>query len=147
MGERPLKGCGFAPYIMHMIEHVTGHTFEYDKPHKALRIVADLDEVTFPPPGIGGAGAGAEAHAPAGDAPGGAAAGGPRPPRAPPRSSSRDGRRSSPIRKFFSSIFGMCRDIQVRQRKEGNARRKDSRTLKQISAHLQDLSSPSDSAS
>ena len=24
VGERPLKGCGFAPYIMHMIEQVTG---------------------------------------------------------------------------------------------------------------------------
>ena len=31
-----LKGCGFAPYIMHMIEQVIGHTFEYDKVHKAL---------------------------------------------------------------------------------------------------------------
>ena len=45
VGERPLKGCGFAPYIMHMIEQVTWHTFEYDKVHKALKIVVDLTEV------------------------------------------------------------------------------------------------------
>ena len=42
VGERPLKGCGFAPYIMYMIEKVRGHTFEYDKKDKVLKIVADL---------------------------------------------------------------------------------------------------------
>ena len=39
MGERPLKGCGFAPYIMFMIEKVIGHAFEYDKKLKVLKIV------------------------------------------------------------------------------------------------------------
>jgi hypothetical protein len=29
--ESPLKSCGYAPYIMHMIERVTGRTFRYDK--------------------------------------------------------------------------------------------------------------------
>ena len=48
MGERPRKGSGFAPYIMYMIEQVTGHQFEYDRPHKVLKIVADLLEVGVP---------------------------------------------------------------------------------------------------
>ena len=55
MGERPLKDSGFAPYIMYMIEQVTGHQFEYDRPHKVLKIVADLLEVGVPPPSLGGA--------------------------------------------------------------------------------------------
>ena len=37
----------------------------------------------------------------------------------------------------FSSIFGMCRDIQTRQQKEREARRKDTRTLKQIASNLE----------
>ena len=108
MGERPLKGCGFAPYIMYMIEQVTGHTFEFDKTHKALKIVADLPETGIPPAGPGGAAAPPEADAPGSGAPAGASPS-PRPP--------------SPIRRLFSSIFGMCRDIQTRQQKEREARR------------------------
>ena len=38
----PSKGYGFAPYIIYMIEKVIGHTFEYGKPHKVLKIVVDL---------------------------------------------------------------------------------------------------------
>ena len=68
VGERPLKGCGFAPYIMHMIEQFTGHTFEYDKVHKALKIIADLPEVGVPPTGPGGGAAALEADAPFGGA-------------------------------------------------------------------------------
>ena len=134
VGERPLKGCGFAPYIMHMIEQVTGHTFEYDKVHKALKIVADLPEIGVPPAGPGGATAAPEADAPAG----GAAAGGASPlPHAPSRSSSHHRSPPSPIRKMFSAIFGMCKDIQVRQQKGREARRKDTWTLKQIAARLE----------
>ena len=44
---------------------------------------------------------------------------------------------SSPIHKMFSAIFGMCKDIQVRQQKERDARRKDTWTLKQIAATLE----------
>jgi hypothetical protein len=40
--ENPLKGCGYAPYIMHMIERVTGCTFGHDKDHQPLRIKNDL---------------------------------------------------------------------------------------------------------
>ena len=96
-----------------MIEQVTGHTFEYDKIHKALKIVADLLETEIPPAGPGKAAAVAMADAPTGSAPAGGAS-------LPPSgshscSSSGHGSPPSPIRKFFSSIFGMCRDIQVRQ--------------------------------
>jgi hypothetical protein len=38
ISESPLKSCGYAPLIMHMIERVTGRTFGYDKEHHPLRI-------------------------------------------------------------------------------------------------------------
>jgi hypothetical protein len=66
VGERPLKGCGFAPYIIYMIEQFTGHTFEYDKIHKALKIVVDLPEVGVPLVRLGGAAVAPEADAPIG---------------------------------------------------------------------------------
>ena len=113
-----------------MIEEVTRHTFEYDKQHKVLKIVADLLEVGAPPPGPRGA---AEVDAPESGA---AAAGASPPPYAPSRSSSRRRSPPSPIRKMFSAIFGMCRDIQTRQQSEREARRKDTQTLKQIAARL-----------
>ena len=108
MGERPLKGCGFAPYIMYMIEKVTRHTFEYDKKHKVLKIVDDLTDVGVPPPGPGGA---AEVDAPES----GVAAVGASPPPCAPSCFSSCHCSPPPIRKMFSAIFGMCRDIQTRQ--------------------------------
>ena len=39
--------------------------------------------------------------------------------------------------KMFSAIFGMCKDIRTYQQKEREARRKDTRTLKQIAARLE----------
>ena len=108
MGERPLKGSGFAPYIMFMIEKVTRNTFEYDKKHKVLKIVDDLTEVGVPPPSPGGA---VEADA---RKSGAAAAGASPPPRAPSCSSSHHRSPPSPIRKMLSAIFRMCRDIQTR---------------------------------
>ena len=66
MGERPIKGCGFAPYIMFMIEKVTRHTFEYDKKHKVLKIVDDLTEIGVPLVGPGGGATALEADSPAG---------------------------------------------------------------------------------
>ena len=109
------------------------HQFEYDSPHKVLKIVADLLEVGVPPPCLGGAIAAVEADAPEGGA---VAAGVSPPPCAPSCSSSCCGSPPSPIRRFFSSIFGMCRDIQIRKREERKARRKDTRMLKQISKRL-----------
>ena len=113
MGERPLKGCGFAPYIMYMIEQVIGHTFKYDKIHKALKIVVDLPEIGIPPAGLGEVAAATMVDALAGGAPAGGASLLPRGSHS--CSSSGHGSPPSPIRKFFSSIFGMCQDIQVRQ--------------------------------
>ena len=114
---------------MHMTEQETGHTFEYDKQHKVLKTVADLTEVGVPPPSLGGV-ATTEADAPVG----GAVVGGVSPPpHASPHSSSCRRSPPSPIRRFFSSIFGMCRDIQIRLREERKSRWKDTRTLKQIS--------------
>jgi hypothetical protein len=42
ISERPLKSCGYAPYLMHMIERVTGRTFGCDNEHHPLRIKNDL---------------------------------------------------------------------------------------------------------
>jgi hypothetical protein len=86
VGERPVKGCGFGPYIMYMIERVTRHQIDYDRPHKVLKIVANLPEVGVPPPGPGRAAAAAEVDAPEVGA--AASSGASPPPRAPPCSSS-----------------------------------------------------------
>jgi hypothetical protein len=42
ISKSSLKSCGYAPYIMHMIERVSGHTFGCDKEHHPLRIKNDL---------------------------------------------------------------------------------------------------------
>jgi hypothetical protein len=42
ISENPLKSCGYAPYIMHMIERVTTRTFYCKKEHHPLRIKNDL---------------------------------------------------------------------------------------------------------
>jgi hypothetical protein len=42
ISESPLESCAYAPYIMHMIERVLGHTFGCDKEHHPLRIKNDL---------------------------------------------------------------------------------------------------------
>jgi hypothetical protein len=42
ISESHLKSCGYAPYIMHMIERVTPRTFGYDKEHYPLMIKNDL---------------------------------------------------------------------------------------------------------
>ena len=47
-----------------MIEQVIGHQFDYDRPHKVLKIVADLPEVGVPPPDLGGAATAVEADGP-----------------------------------------------------------------------------------
>jgi hypothetical protein len=42
ISDNPLKSCGYAPYIMHMIERVTARTFFCEKEHHPLRIKNDL---------------------------------------------------------------------------------------------------------
>ena len=55
VGEKTQRGCGFAPYLMTMIEHVIGHSFDYDCTHRGLRITIDLPETGTPPPALGAA--------------------------------------------------------------------------------------------
>jgi len=129
VGERPVKGCGYAPYITYIIRQVTGYSFEYDKQHKVMKIAADLAEIDLSPPGAA-VGGGSAAH--------------PTSPRGPSRSSSRGRAPPSPIRKSFSAIFGMCKDmnaIKTRQHHEREARRKDTRTLKEL-AQKNELPTP-----
>ena len=64
VAPRPIKGYGFGTYIIYMIEQVIGHQFDYDRPHKVLKIVANLTEAGVPPPSLGGGGGAAEAGAP-----------------------------------------------------------------------------------
>jgi hypothetical protein len=40
--ENPLKNFEYAPYLMHMIERVTTHTFFCEKEHHPLRIKNEL---------------------------------------------------------------------------------------------------------
>jgi hypothetical protein len=42
ISKNPLKSCSYAPFIMHMIERVSGHTFGYNKEYHHLRIKNDL---------------------------------------------------------------------------------------------------------
>jgi hypothetical protein len=42
ISESPIKSCGYALLIMHMIERVMGRTFGYDKEHHPLQIKNDL---------------------------------------------------------------------------------------------------------
>ena len=49
-----------------MIENVIGHTFEYDKKHKVLKIIDDLTEIGVPLAGPGGGVAAPEADSLAG---------------------------------------------------------------------------------
>jgi hypothetical protein len=42
ISENPLKSYGYAPFIMHMLERVSGRTFGYDKKNHHLRIKNDL---------------------------------------------------------------------------------------------------------
>jgi hypothetical protein len=116
--ESPLKSCGYAPYIMHMIERVMGRTFGCDKEHHPLRIKNDLrapmEEMRA-----------AEPHS----SPSGAARGrgqhGDKPP--------------SHIQKIFSLLSGMCKSqhaTNVKSQHEKRARRKDTKSIKEIRAHL-----------
>jgi hypothetical protein len=89
ISENPIKSCGDALYIMHIIMRVTGRTFGYDKGHNPLRIKNDL-------------------RAPMKDRRA-AAPGGSSPPRAARGRGQRGDKPPSPIQKMFSLIFGMCK--------------------------------------
>jgi hypothetical protein len=90
ISENPLKSCGNAPYLMHMIERVTARTFYCEKEHLPLRIKNDLK-------------ASVEDRR--------AAAGQPvsSPPRAARRSGQQGNKPPSPIQKIFSFLIGVCK--------------------------------------
>jgi hypothetical protein len=126
ISESPLKSCGYALYIIHMIVRVTYRIFGYDKEYHPLRIKNDLRAPVE------------KRKAPA------------------PRSSSLRAARGrgqqgdkplSPIQKIFSLLFGMCKSqhtTDVRAQHERRERRKITKSVKEIHTHLnlQPLSSP-----
>jgi hypothetical protein len=88
ISENPLKSCGYAPYLMPMIERVTAQTFFCEKEHHPLRIKNDLRAPVE------------ESRAAA-------------PHSSPPRTARGRGqprdKPPSPIQKIFSLLFGMCK--------------------------------------
>jgi hypothetical protein len=38
----PQKSCGYAPYLMHVIETITNYTFVYDHDHKSFHLKNDV---------------------------------------------------------------------------------------------------------
>jgi hypothetical protein len=112
ISENPLKSCGYASYLMHMIERVIARTFFYEKEHHPLRIKNDLrapvEESRLAAP-----------HS----SPPRAARGRGQPRDKPP----------SPIRKIFSLLFGMCKSqyaADVRDHHEWHERRKITKSVK-----------------
>jgi hypothetical protein len=118
ISESSLKSCGYAPYIMHMIERVIGRTFGYNKEHHPLRIKNDL-------------------RAPVEERRAAAPRSSP-PTTARGRGQPRD-KPSSPIQKIFSLLFGMCKSqhaANVRAQHERCERRKITKSVKEIRTHL-----------
>jgi hypothetical protein len=118
ISDNPLKSCGYAPYLMHMIERVTARIFFCKKEHHPLRIKNNL-RVSVED---------SRAAVPHSS-----------PPRAARgRGQPRD-KHSSPIQKKFSLLFEMCKSqhaIDVRAQHERRERRKITKSVKEISSHL-----------
>jgi hypothetical protein len=126
ISESPLKSCGYAPYILHMIERVIGRTFGYDKEHHPLWIKNDLRAPMEERRAV------APRSSPPRDARG--------------RGQPRD-KPPSPIRKIFSLLFGTCKSqhaVDVRAQHERRERRKITKSVKEIHTHL-NLQPPSSS--
>jgi hypothetical protein len=118
ISENSLKSCGYVPYLMHMIERVTAWTFFYDKEHHPLRIKNDLRALVED----------SRAAAP-NSSPPRAARGRGQPRDKPP----------SPIQKFFSLLFGMCKSqhaADIRAQHERREGRKIIKSVKEIRTHL-----------
>jgi hypothetical protein len=119
ISESPLKSCGYAPYLIHLIERVMGRTFGYDKEHHPLRIKDDLKA-----PVEDGRAAAPQVSSPPRDARGRGKKGD-KPP--------------SPFQKIFSLIFGMCKSqhtADVKAQHERHAGRKDTKSVKENHSHL-----------
>jgi hypothetical protein len=126
ISESPLKSCGYAPYIVHMIERVIGWTFGYDKEHHPLRIKNDLRALVEE----------RRAAAPRSS-----------PPRATRGRGLQGDKPPSPIQKMLNLMFGMCKSqhvADVKAHHERRARKKDTKSMKEIHSHfnLQPLHSP-----
>jgi hypothetical protein len=116
--ENPLKSCGYAPYLMHMIERVIAHTFFCEKEHHPLRIKNDL-------------------RAPVEDTRAAAPHSSP-PMAARGRGQQRD-KPPSPIRKIFRLLFGICKSqhaTDVKAQHERRERKKITKSVKEIRTHL-----------
>jgi hypothetical protein len=112
ISENPLKSCGYAPYIMHMIERVIAKTCKYEKEHQPLRIKNDL-------------------KSPVEDS-GAAVASRVSPPPRATRSGQQGEKPPSPLQKMLGLIFGMCKsqhvtDVRTHERR---ARKKDTQSIK-----------------
>jgi hypothetical protein len=126
ISENPLKSCGYDPYLMHMIERVTARTFLCEKKHHPLRIKNDLrapveDKIAAVP------------HS--------------SPPRAARGRGQQRDKNPSPIQKIFSLLFEICMSQQaanVKAQHERRERKKITKSMKEIRAHLnfQPSSSP-----
>jgi hypothetical protein len=118
ISESSLKSCGYASYIMHIIERVSGCTFGCDKKHHPLRVKDDLRAPVE------------ERRAVAPHA---------SPPRAARGRGQQGDKFSSPIQKIFSLLFGMCKSqhtVDVRAQYERHERRKITKSVKEICTHL-----------
>jgi hypothetical protein len=118
ISENPLKSCGYAPYLMHMIERVTVQTFFCEKEHHPLRIKNNLRAPVEK----------LRAATPHSSPP--RAARGRGQPREKPRSL---------IQKKFSLLFEMCKSQHAADMKahhERRKRKKITKLMKEICAHL-----------
>jgi hypothetical protein len=118
ISESPLKSCGYAPFIIHMIERVTGRTFGCDKEHHPLWIKNDLRALVEK----------TRVAAPHSS-----------PPRAARGRGQQGDKPPSPTQKIFSLLFGMCKSqhvADVKAQHERRARRKDTKSIKEIHTHL-----------
>jgi hypothetical protein len=118
ISENPLKSCGYAPYLMHMIERVTTRTFLCEKKHHPLQIKNDL-------------------RAPVEDTR--AVAPHSLPPRAARGREQQRDKHPSPIQKIFSLPFGICKSqhaADVKAQHERCERKKITKSVTEIHAHL-----------
>jgi hypothetical protein len=117
ISESPLKSCGYALYIMHMIERVSDRTIGCDKEHHPLRIKNDLRAPMEE----------RRAAAPRDSTPRVASGRG------------QQGDKSHLIQKIFSLLFEMCKSqhtADVRFKHERHERNKITKSIKEIRAHL-----------
>jgi hypothetical protein len=113
--KNPLKSCGYAHYLMHLIEKVTTRTFLCEE-HHPLRIKNNL-------------------KAPVEDRRAAAGQLVSSPPRAARRSGQQGDKPLSPIQKIFSLLFGMCKSqhaADIKAQLVRCARRKDTKSVKEI---------------